>query len=294
MAFDLIKKHRLLLIIMMVSPNKIKSESFRELLSIFRDLDLDLVVWGGACRDLLFSINFPNKYSLDNIINDFDIAVIIDRSESNDNLYYNDFGDQYRILSVMEKYCKKLCNFWNIDINDLCDENNKNISGLKFPVGLVGLRSVFDSDGNPFPDCFAIKNGESFNAVPICLSINSFAIDGYGKIYGPAKCFDDFLARTARILRPPVSNKYSLPLLVRFFNYIVKFDMKIDEQTRNIIRKHIKQLYNSTEILAESAKLNWTQQLINKNCRNKMSNMLDLDTIKTILMEYDKVLVRSG
>jgi hypothetical protein len=270
---------------MRIPPEKIRNRSFRKLLATFRELNLELVVWGGACRDLLFSIYFPEQYSLNYIINDFDIAIILDENDIDDNLEYISFGNSFKILPTMMAEIKKLCNYWNINARELNSEKNIKIDGLEIPVGLAGLRTVLDSNGNLYPDCFAMKNGKTMNSVPICLSINSFGIDRDGNVYGPEECLCDFRIRMARILRNPKINEFALPLLLRLIDYKKRYHLILERRSSDLLRLHIEELYDSQDIFNKSMEIPWTISIIKKyrieqvklhknNIREYINNML--------------------
>ncbi len=249
---------------MKINPGDIQDESFRTLLSIFNNLNLELAVWGGACRDLMFSEIFPGKYSLPELINDFDIAVILHETVKLETLDYRDFGAPFRLVPAVRKKWERLCDYWGANIEDFCREENILVPDLERPVGIAGLRVVHDSDGRAFPDCFAIGDTRTFNSVPVCLSVNSFAIDGAGNMYGPSKYIDDFKDRTARALKPPELNKFAIPLLLRLIDYIRRFELEPEKKTKSALREHLDALRASPAIVKESLTLPWTRKLFEK------------------------------
>jgi hypothetical protein len=129
---------------------------------------------------------------------------------------------------------------------------------------MMGLRTVYDKKGNAYPDYFATKSLETFNAVPMCLSINCFAIDGRGLLYGPLGHIEDFANRTARIMRPAQYDKYLLPLLLRTIKDIKRFNLTCEPETKAELTNAVKHLMHSPKLLQEALGDIDTQKLLAK------------------------------
>ncbi len=255
-----------------IAPENIPDESFRRILSDFTETEVPLVIWGGSVRDLIFSMIHPSRYTLKELINDLDIAVILKSNIKTEKVEYRDFGEPLRLLPIMKTSLSGLCQKWGKKPEEFGYIDNVTITGISYPVGIMGLRTVYDIDGNLYPDCFALDNGKTFNAVPACLSINSFAIDGIGNLFGPTRYFSDFKNRKARMLRPPQVNDYALPLILRLIDYIRRFNLTLEQKTESIFRQHMNDLATSVNVLEASLDESWTQRLLKKEFGDEIQN----------------------
>ena len=266
-----------------INPTEIPDESLRRLLNDFLEIKVPLVIWGGAVRDLILSRVYPSEYTLGKLINDIDIAVILESNIKPDNAEYKDFGAPFQALPVIKTCWLQLCQKWERKPEDFeCIQNTK-VPGLAYPIGMMGLRIIYDSSGNPYPDCFALNNGETFCALPGCLSINCFAMDGFGNIYGPSRYFADFKNRTARMIKPPRVDKYALPIVLRLMDYIRRYKLILEQRTGIIFRKHLHDLTTSPKYIEASLDYPWTQKLLKKEFGSGIERSSPEKIVKDVL-----------
>ncbi|MFH1354180.1 MAG: hypothetical protein ABIH36_02735 [bacterium] len=199
-------------------------------------------------------------------LNDFDLAAIIDNRAISPPLQHRLDEERFDFLPEIESAFRPLLSLWEIDIERF-RTTVTGTPGSRFKlcsvrVGIMGQGIAVDGRGKLCPDLVVLDDGRTASAIPAALSINQYAISCTGKIFGPLHLLDDVRQRVARFVNPPSVHRHSVALLLRLVDYVRRYQLRFDEQSRRVLNVHFEVLDSAQDVVAAGLDIKLTRNLI--------------------------------